>query len=60
MITAYLLIAAFAMGWLFGVDRMIKGQVKFTFWERVATAALCLAWPFLLFVLLFERKGARP
>ena len=60
MITAYLLIAAFAMGWLFGADRMIKNKKKFTFWESVAVAALCLAWPYLLLVLAFARKGARP
>lgn len=60
MITAYLLIAAFAMGWLFGAGHMFKDQEKFTFWELVAIAALCLAWPFLLFVLVFDRKGARP
>jgi len=60
MITAHLLVAAFAMGWLFGADQMLKDQEKFTFWERVAIVALCLAWPFLLFVLVFDRKGARP
>lgn len=50
MITAYFLISAFVMGWLFGADHATKGQ-QWTPWERVATAALCIAWPFLLFII---------
>lgn len=50
MITAYFLIAAFAAGRLFGADHMAGDGKHWQRWEYVAVAALCLAWPFLLYV----------
>lgn len=59
MITAYFLVAAFATGWFFGADQMIRDKEKFTFWERVATVALCLAWPFCLVLLVIGRGQSK-
>lgn len=59
MITAYFLIATFAMGWLLGSDNATK-DTQWTFWERVATVALCLVWPFLAYVCWKTSKGRRP
>lgn len=49
MIAAYFLISAFIMGWMFGVDYM--NDIRWTFWERVGTAALSIAWPYLAYLL---------
>lgn len=49
MITAYLMIGAFLGGWLAGAA--YKAGNKWTAWEIAGTSLLCLAWPFLAFVL---------
>ena len=53
MITTYFLIAFFLGGWLFGADS-VDPLKRWGFWERLAIVALCIVWPFLLFLMWSE------
>lgn len=48
MITAYLLIAMFFLGWAAGSEW--ESSKKLDAWQRIGLAALCIAWPVLLFL----------
>lgn len=48
MITAYLLVAMFFLGWAAGSEW--ESSKKLDARTRIALAALCIAWPVLLFL----------
>lgn len=49
MMIVYLMIGTFIGGWLSGAT--YKAGNTISFWEGVGTVALCITWPFTVFLM---------